>query len=102
MAFITSHDIQALISYHSSAPTVYAGGQPPDPASLDLAQAVAAVSGYPYPPFNTGCLFTGQFVDWVSDQGIPGIDIELTTHQDTDFEINLGILSVFLDWSPPD
>jgi hypothetical protein len=41
-------------------------------------------------------------VDWISDQGIAGVDIELTNHQDTDFEINLAILSVFLDWDFPE
>jgi predicted deacylase len=100
--FINEHEITALISYHSAALGIFAGGQPPDAGSLSLAESVAAVSNYAYPPINTGCVFTGQFVDWVSDQGIAGIDIELTNHQDTDFEINLAILSVFLDWSPPD
>lgn len=102
MAFINSREIIALISYHSAALGIFAGGQPPDAGSLSLAESVAAVSDYPYPPLNTGCAFTGQFVDWVSDQGIAGIDIELTNHTDTDFRINLAILSVFLDWSPPE
>jgi predicted deacylase len=101
MAFFNEHNLVALISYHSAALGIFAGGQPPDPASLSLAETVASVSNYPYPPIQTGCEFTGQFIDWVSDQGIAGIDIELTNHQDTDFEINLAILSVFLDWSPP-
>ncbi len=102
MAFINSHHLTALISYHSAALGIFAGGQPPDQGSLSLAESVAAVSDYPYPPIDAGCLFTGQLVDWVSDQGIAGIDIELTNHQDTDFEINLAILSVFLDWLPPE
>ena len=99
MAFIQAHDIQALISYHSAALGIFPGGQPPDSGSLSLAEALAAVSDYPYPPINAGCVYTGQFVDWASDQGIPAVDIELTNHQDSDFEINLDILSVFLDWS---
>jgi len=102
MAFIESHEITALISYHSAALGIFPGGQPPDPGSLSLAESAAAVSDYAYPPYGLGCLFTGQLVDWVSDQGIAGIDIELTNHDDTDFEINLAILSVFLDWSPPE
>jgi predicted deacylase len=101
--FIKSHEITALISYHSAALGIFAGGQPaPDPGSLSLASAVSAVSAYPYPPIEAGCKYTGQFIDWASDQGIPAIDIELTNHQDTDFEINLAILSVFLDWSAPE
>jgi len=99
MDFIKTHKLQALISYHSAALGIFPGGQPPDEGSLSLAEALAGVSDYPYPPIDAGCLYTGQLVDWVSDQGIAGVDIELTNHQDLDFEINLGILSVFLDWS---
>lgn len=102
MAFIESHDFQALISYHSAALGIFPGGQPPDAGSISLAEAFAAVSSYPYPPIDAGCVFTGQFVDWASDIGVPAVDIELTNHQDTDFAINLGILSVFLDWTPPE
>ena len=101
MAFINSHDIQALISYHSAALGIFPGGQPADPGSLSLAESLAAVTDYPYPPIDAGCAFTGQFVDWASDQGIPAVDIELTNHQDSDFEENLAVLSVFLDWSYP-
>ena len=97
--FITSHDLQALISYHSAALGIFPGGQPPDPQSVSLAEALAAVSDYPYPPIEAGCVYTGQFIDWASDLGIPAVDIELTNHKDSDFEINLGILSVFLDWT---
>jgi len=102
MAFIQAHDFQALISYHSAALGIFPGGQPPDAGSLSLAEAVAVVSDYPYPPIDAGCVYTGQLVDWASDQGIPAVDIELTNHQDSDFEENLKILRVFLNWSFPD
>ncbi len=102
MDFVESHDLTAMISYHSAALGIFPGGQPPDPGSLSLAESLAAVSPYPYPPIDAGCTFTGQLVDWISDQGISGVDIELTNHQDTDFEINLAIMSVFLDWSYPE
>jgi hypothetical protein len=101
ITFINQHDIQALISYHSAALGIFPGGQPPDSGSLSLAEALAGVSDYPYPPIDAGCVFTGQLVDWASDSGIPAVDIELSNHQDSDFEINLGVLSVFLDWTPP-
>jgi g-D-glutamyl-meso-diaminopimelate peptidase len=99
MAFIKAHDFQAFISYHSSALGIFPGGQPLDPGSLSLAESIAAVSDYPYPPIEAGCAYTGQLIDWISDQGIPAVDIELTNHQDSDFAENLAILSVFLDWS---
>ena len=100
MKFIQAHQFQALISYHSAALGIFPGGQPPDAQSASLAEAVASVSTYPYPPLTLGCKFTGQLIDWSSEQGIPSLDIELTNHQDTDLDQNLKILSVFLTWTP--
>ena len=98
MSFVQGHNIDALINYHSAALGIFAGGQPPDPASLDLADSIAAVRDYPYPPIDTGCQFSGQLIDWASQEGVAAVDIELTNHTDTDFEQNLTILSTFLDW----
>jgi predicted deacylase len=91
----------ALISYHSAALGIFPGGKPDFPPSKKLAKAVAEVSDYPYPPLNTGCDYTGNMTDWAANtQGIPALDIELTNHRDTDFDQNLRILQVFLDWAP--
>lgn len=98
MDFVLDDDIDALISYHSAALGIFAGGQPSTSASLSLAEAVAAVSDYPYPPIDTGCQYTGQLADWAADNGLAAIDVELTNHRDTDFEQNLKILDVFLGW----
>jgi hypothetical protein len=89
-----------LINYHSAALGIFPGGQPPDAASISLAEAVAAVSDYPYPPVDTGCQFTGQLIDWASTRGIAAIDIELANHRDADLKVNLEILHVFLHWQP--
>jgi predicted deacylase len=96
--FLLDSQVTALINYHSAALGIFPGGQPPDPDSLRLAEAVAEVSDYPYPPIDTGCQFTGQLIDWASAHGIAALDIELTNHRDTDFEQNLAILSVLLNW----
>jgi hypothetical protein len=100
MQFLIDEDIFALINYHSAALGIFPGGQPPFEASISLAEAVAAVSDYPYPPVDTGCLFTGQLIDWASMQGIAAIDIELANHRDSDLKVNLEILHVFLHWQP--
>jgi hypothetical protein len=39
-------------------------------------------------------------VNWLAMQGIPSVDIELTNHRDTDFEVNLKVLDAFLSWEP--
>lgn len=99
MSFLNSHDVEALISYHSAALGIFAGGQPPTDKSMGLARAIAAVSDYPFPPLDTGCLYTGQLVDWAAQQDIAALDIELRNHQNTDFNQNREILHVFLRWN---
>jgi hypothetical protein len=98
--FLLAHSFDASISYHSAALGIFAGGYDSDRPSLRLAEAVAAVSNYPHPPLDTGCLYTGQFSDWAADLGLAALDIELTNHRDTDFTQNLRILDVFLNWRP--
>jgi hypothetical protein len=79
---------------------IFPGGLPPDADALELAETLALVSGYRYPPMDTGCIYTGEMVNWLAVQGIPAVVIELTNHRDTDFEINLKVLDAFLSWEP--
>jgi predicted deacylase len=98
MIFIQSHNIDAVINYHSAALGIFPGGLPPDDYSIGLAKAVAAVSTYSYPPIDVGCAYTGGFTDWANENDIAALDIELTNHTDTDYEMNLKILNVLLNW----
>jgi len=98
MAFINSHHFDAMINYHSAALGIFPGGIPISAASKRLAEAVAAVTTYRYPPINTGCEYTGGMVDWTANLGIASLDLELTNHTDTDFEMNLRVLDVLLNW----
>jgi murein peptide amidase A len=100
LGFMNNNHIDALINYHSAALGIFPGGQPPDEASTRLALALHEVTGYSYPPIDTGCEFTGMFTDWASDHGIPAVDVELTNHRDTDFNQNLKALEVLLAWGP--
>ena len=100
MAFIQSHHFDGLINYHSAALGIFPGGIPISAASKRLAQAVADVTTYHYPALNTGCDYTGGMVDWTANLGIPSLDVELTNHTDTDFDMNLRVLNVFLNWKP--
>jgi predicted deacylase len=97
-AFILNHHFDALINYHSAALGIFAGGLHPDDPSIRLAKAVAAVTTYPYPPVNIGCKYTGGFTDWADGKGIAALDVELTDHTHTDFEMNLKVLTVLLSW----
>jgi hypothetical protein len=99
-AFILGHHFDALINYHSAALGIFPGGLPPGENSISLAKAIAAVTKYPYPPITNGCVVTGGFTDWADINGVPAVDIELTNHTHTDYEINLLVLTVFLNWKP--
>ncbi|MEW5941594.1 MAG: M14 family metallopeptidase [Chloroflexota bacterium] len=98
MRFLAAHRIDALISYHSAALGIFPGGEPWDADSKRLAQAIANVSDYPYPPIDTGCVYTGTLADYAVALGAAAVDMELTNHYDTDYEINLRVLKTFLNW----
>lgn len=100
MAFILEHPIVALVSYHAAAPGIYPAGKPPYDDSDDLARQLSEASGYPYPAFVTGCKMTGSLVDWVATTGAAALDIELSNHWDTDFEINLKLIMDLVIWEP--
>jgi hypothetical protein len=100
MNFVKAHHFSGLINYHSAALGVFPGGVPPTDDSKQLAQAIADISTYSYPPIDIGCIYTGGMVDWTADLGIPSVDVELTDHTHTDFEMNLEILKMFLGWNP--
>jgi protein MpaA len=101
MSFIRSHEIEALISYHSAALGVFPGGVPWTTSSKRLAASLAKATGYPYPPIDTGCEYTGTLADWAVENDVgAAVDMELRNHSDTDFEENLKALKVFLEFVP--
>jgi predicted deacylase len=98
MNFLSSHRVEALISYHSAALGVFPGGEPWDEDSIELAKALAKVTYYPYPPIDTGCYYTGTLADYAVSLGAAAVDMELRNHKDTDFKENLRALKVILNW----
>lgn len=100
MDFIGKHSLQVLISYHSAALGVFPGGLPPDKNSTRLAQSIAEVTSYRYPPIDTGCAYSGTLADYAVSTGAAAVDLELTDHIDTDFDQNLNVLDVLLNFVP--
>ncbi len=99
MAFLGSHNIKALISYHSAALGVFPGGEPWEKDSMKFAKALANVTDYPYPPLDTGCKFTGTLADYAVSLGATAVDMELSTHTKTDFDRNVKALKILLNWN---
>lgn len=101
MSFISSRKIEALISYHSAALGVFPGGVPWTEDSKRLSNALAKATGYPYPPIDTGCEYTGTLADWAVENGVgAAVDMELSDHKNTDFKQNLKALNVLLNFLP--
>jgi len=98
MTFLQSHRIEALISYHSAALGVFPGGEPWEENSIAFAESLADATTYPFPPIDTGCVFTGTLADYAVELGAVAVDMELATHVYTDFKRNLKALDVLLEW----
>ena len=97
--FILNHRIEAMISYHSAALGVFPGGDPWQPASERLGELLGDATGYAYPPIDIGCTYTGTLADWAVENGVgAAVDMELSTHRDTDFRQNLQALDVLLNF----
>jgi predicted deacylase len=101
MSFIGSRKLKAIISYHSAALGIFPGGVPWTADSKRLAKALSKATGYPYPPIDTGCEYTGTLADWAVENGVgASVDMELRDHKNTDFEDNLKALNVLLNFTP--
>ncbi len=99
MYFLQSHKVETLISYHSAALGVFPGGEPWEENSIEFAKALAKVTGYRFPPIDTGCVYTGTLPDYAVELGAVAVDMELSTHRHTDFKQNLKALEVLLNWN---
>ena len=101
MGFIGGHHILGMISYHSAALGIFPGGVPWEEPSKRLAGKLAKVTRYPYPPTDTGCIYTGTLADWAVENGVgAAVDMELRDHKHTDFEENLQALKVLMNFQP--
>lgn len=100
--FIIERDIEAVIFYHSAAGEVYSGAGVDTSATVALAKLIAAQTGYLYAPYGVlGQITTGDAIDWLTQQGITAIEVELSTHEALDLEQNLRGIAAFLNWNLP-
>ncbi|MGD8813937.1 MAG: M14 family metallopeptidase [Anaerolineales bacterium] len=97
--FILEREIEAVIFYHSAWAAVFPGAGTTASQAEDLALLMVEHTGYRYPPTDIDWQpTTGNAVDWLTDNGIPAIDIELSNHEDIDWDVNWDALMAFLGW----
>jgi hypothetical protein len=99
--FILEREVKAAIFYHSAMGRVFYGAERDQSATYELAQAVSDATGYPLEAGVPRQITSGDAVDWMSAQGLAGIEVELTTHDSIEWERNLRGLLAFLSWRPP-
>lgn len=88
----------AVVFWHSQAATVYASFCENGilPVTDAIYKAYASAAGYDAQGEFTAYEITGDSGDWLAKMGIPAITVELTDHENTDWQKNLkGIQALF-------
>ncbi len=100
--FIFERDVELAIFYHSAMAKVFSGAVRENCATFELAEMMSDVTGYPHAPEGVpGQITTGDAIDYLSKVGITAVEIELTNHQDIDWDRNWRGVQAFLDWELP-
>jgi hypothetical protein len=101
--FIFDRDIELAIFYHSAMAKIFSGAVRENCATFELAEMMSQVTGYPHSPEGIyGQVTTGDAIDYLSKVGITAIEIELTNHQDIDWDRNWRGVVAFMDWEIPE
>ncbi len=87
----------AVLFYHAAARGVFPGNCG-GTRSVALAQVYSAASGYPYQPDFAGYTVTGSAPNWVDSLGIPALDVELASAEDTELIRNLNAIRAVQAW----
>ena len=100
--FAIERQLEAVVFYHSAFATVFSGAGITTSYTVELAHTLAEATGYQYAPDGVpGQITTGNAIDWLTTNGITAIEVELTSHEDLDWEQNLRGLRAFLSWRLP-
>jgi hypothetical protein len=100
--FIFDRNIELAIFYHSAMAKIFSGAERENCATFELAEMMSEVTGYPHSPEGVyGQVTTGDAIDYLSKVGITAIEIELTTHEDIDWDRNWRGVVAFMDWEIP-
>jgi hypothetical protein len=100
--WVESNNPEAAVVFYSAAGAVYSAGceGPASTASEDLMNTYANASGYPAEGLFDAYQLNGDAVDWMATQGITGISVLLSNHQDVQWDMNrAGIEAVLENYS---
>jgi len=97
--WVESNNPDAAVVFYSAAGAVYSAGceGSASTASEDLMNTYANASGYPAEGLFDAYELNGDAVDWMAKQGIPGISVLLSTHQDVEWDMNRAGIEAVLE-----
>ena len=99
--FFLRQDPEVVIFWHSKADGVYAGGcEDVYSPSYEIGEIFAEASGYNLHEQFDAYSVTGDASDWLATQRIPSFTVELTVHDETEWQQNRsGILALINHFS---
>lgn len=98
--FVRSNKPDAAVFFHSAAGAVYGAACESDTISSSTRQLVntyADASGYRAVDRFTAYKITGDVESWLTKQGVPAVSVELTNHQDVEWQKNLSGIKALLN-----
>ncbi len=88
--FLLTEKPEAVVFFHSASNGVYSSycDSDPLPGTVALRDLYSTASGYP--PYDTYAHYTitGDAADWLSTRGIPAVTVELSAHDQVEWERN--------------
>jgi predicted deacylase len=96
--YVQSHNLSAAVFFHSAAGAVYgaACNGAVGPQTKNLLNTYAQASGYRSVDKFDAYPVTGDVESWLTKQGIPAVSVELTNHQDVEWQKNLSGIEAVL------
>ena len=96
--YLVARPFLAAIFYHSQGGVVVPGYGDDGGGSVELARVMAGAARYLYLTEWTAYPLSGQATDYLADEGIHAVDVELSNYTDPDFTRNLRGLRAALAW----
>ncbi|MBZ0275607.1 MAG: DUF2817 domain-containing protein, partial [Anaerolineae bacterium] len=97
-AFIRQMQPSAAVFYHAAAEGVFAGECEGGHGSDQLATVIGEAAGYPYGEDFSAYPVSGTASSWIDGQGIPSVDLELSTTRSSEFDRNLRGIQAVQAW----
>jgi hypothetical protein len=96
---VLERGVETALVYHSGLACIFSAANTTKTATLELAEMMSEITGYPHVLEGVpGQITTGDAIDWMSVQGITAIEVELTNHDDPEWERNIKGVIAFLNW----